>query len=147
MVLTLSLLFIASSSVAIAATQPEKTLFSLTKTTKILDSSGRTEEEIKYYNPDACTNVIGVGDATMPFKWQSAIRLTQNELAPYANWSLTKVNAGYGADNGQLECDATVIIYGEYNATHPGRYYRMIPPIILMHQAFLQYPLKPDRAR
>jgi hypothetical protein len=45
-VLTLSLLFIASSSVAITATQPEKTLFSLTKTTKILGSSGRAEEEI-----------------------------------------------------------------------------------------------------
>jgi len=119
-VLTISLLFIASSSIAIATISSEKPVFSYMKTSKILGNSAKAEEEIRYYNPDTCTNVIGVGNATMPFKWQSAIRFTQDELAAYANWNLTKVNAGYGADNGQLECDATVIIYGEGNATHPG---------------------------
>jgi hypothetical protein len=119
-VLTLSVLFIASSSIAISAKSPEKPGFSYVKTSKILGNSGRVEEEIRYYNPDTLTHVIGVGNATMPFKWQSAIRLTQDELAAYANWNLTKVNVGYSADNGQLECDATVIIYGKGTATHPG---------------------------
>jgi hypothetical protein len=119
-VLTLAILMIGSTISLSSATQPHTTMFSSTTTTTISSPQNRGEEEIKYYDPDSLVNVIGVEDIEPPFKWQSAIRLTQDELAAYEGWTLTKVNAGYSADNGQLECDATVIIYGEGNATHPG---------------------------
>jgi hypothetical protein len=119
-VMTLSVLFIVASIGVTTAIAKEQTMFSHTKTPKICGDSGRAEEELRYYDPDTLTNVIGIEDVTVPFEWQSAIRLTQDELAPYADWTLTKVNAGYSADNGQTECDATVILYGKGDATHPG---------------------------
>jgi hypothetical protein len=119
-VLILSLFFIAGLSSTTTALSYEKTGFSCMKTPVSIGNGDRVEEEIKYYNPDALTNVIGIGDAPMPFKWQSAIRLTQDELAAYDGWTITKVNAGYSADNGQSVCDARIIIYGEGDAAHPG---------------------------
>ncbi len=118
-ILILSLLLLGATTGLVAARTPHSPSFHATTTTQ-LSPSDRSEEEIKYYDPDNLVNVIGVEEIEPPFKWQSAIRLTQDELAAYEGWTLTKVNAGYTADNGQPECDATVIIYGKGNDTHPG---------------------------
>jgi hypothetical protein len=120
MVLTLSIAFIASSSITTATVTVNTPRFSSTTTSTTPSNVGRDEHEIRYYDPATCTQVIGIENVTVPYKWQSAIRLTQDELAPYKDWNLTKVNAGYSADNGQLECYATVIIYDKGDATHPG---------------------------
>lgn len=119
-VLVLSVLVVGSFSGISAAFSTPPTKFSMTTTTSPCSPLNRGEEELKYYNPDGLVNVIGIEDVEVPFKWQSAIRLTADELGPYADWTLTKVNAGYSADNGQLECDVTVIIYDKGDATHPG---------------------------
>lgn len=119
-VLVLSVLVVGSLSGISAAFSTPPTNFSMTTTTIPCSPLNRGEKELKYYNPDGLVNVIGVEDVEVPFKWQSAIRLTATELGPYSDWTLTKVNAGYSADNGQLECDATVIIYSKGNETHPG---------------------------
>lgn len=115
-ILLLAVVVIASSSLTTAVSVQTQPGFNSVKTSASCPA-GRPEEEIKYYDPESLLNVIGVG-AVM--KWQSAIRLTQEELSPYTGWTLTKVNAGYSADNGQDQCDATVIIYGEGDETHPG---------------------------
>lgn len=117
-VIALAILFLGSTSGLTTAITTGHTGFSCTKTSIQCGTAGRAEEEIKYYDPETLVNVIGVEE--VPFKWQSAIRLTAEELGPYSDWTLTKVNAGYSADNGQPVCDATVIIYGKGNATHPG---------------------------
>jgi hypothetical protein len=117
-ILTITLLLGATTGLSNAITPPTHTFTNTTTTpTGMTD---RSEEEIRYYDPDNLINVIGVEDIEPPFKWQSAIRLTQDELAAYDGWTLTKINAGYSADNGQLECDATIIIYAKGNDTHPG---------------------------
>lgn len=119
-ILAFVLLVVGSLPGITTADRTPSTKFSITTTPTPFSPLNRGEEEIKYYNPDSLSNVIGVEDIEPPFKWQSAIRLTQDELAAYDAWTLTKVNAGYSADNGQLECDATIIIYGKGNDTHPG---------------------------
>ena len=117
-ILTITLLLGATTGLSNAITP---TTHSFTNaTTTPTGMTDRSEEEIRYYDPDNLINVIGVEDIEPPFKWQSAIRLTQDELAAYDGWTLTKINAGYSADNGQLECDATIIIYAKGNDTHPG---------------------------
>jgi hypothetical protein len=117
-ILTLPLLILGATSGLTTALTPHTT--SWKNTTTQIAPLNKSEEEIRYYDPENLINVIGVEDVEVPFKWQSAIRLTQDELAAYNEWTLTKVNAGYSADNGQLECDATVIIYGQGTATQPG---------------------------
>lgn len=117
-VLIIALFFLGATTGLTNASTPHTPSF--TSTTTHTENTDRAEEEIRYYNPDGLVNVIGVEDIEPPFKWQSAIRLTQDELAAYDGWTLTKVNAGYSADSSQLECDATVIIYAKGNDTHPG---------------------------
>jgi hypothetical protein len=117
-ILTFAILLLGSTAGLTTALTPHSTNFKNTTTHPA--PLGRSEEEIRYYDPENLINVIGIEDVDVPFKWQSAIRLTADELTPYADWTLTKVNAGYSADNGQLECDATIIIYGQGTATQPG---------------------------
>ncbi|HER45548.1 MAG TPA: hypothetical protein ENO12_01885 [Thermoplasmatales archaeon] len=119
-VIALSILMIGSTSGLTAATTPQTTAFSSAISSTSFSQPVREEVELCYYDPEGLVNVIGVEDVEVPFKWQSAIRLTTEELGPYADWTLTKVNAGYSADNGQFECYATVIIYDKGDATHPG---------------------------
>ena len=118
-VLLIAAFFVISSSAVIADTA-EKTPFTATESSAMLGNLGnlpRDEEEISYYNPDTLQNVIGL---TQPAVWQSAIRLTQDELAPYAGWDLTKVIVALSCDNGQSEVWANLIIYGEGAPTWPG---------------------------
>lgn len=119
-ILSVTILFLGTTTGLATASIPHSTTFANIQATPLPGNTERSEEEIRYYDPDNLVNVIGVEGVEPPFKWQSAIRLTQDELAPYDGWTLTKVNAAYSADNGQPECDATVIIYGKGDATHPG---------------------------
>jgi len=118
-VLLIAAIFIASSLTVMADTE-EKTPFVSVETSAILGNLPRDQEEIKYYNPDTLTHVIGLSGGTPPYYWYSAIRFTQDELAPYAGWDLTKVNVALSCDNGQTEVWAKLTIWGEGTATQPG---------------------------
>jgi len=115
-VLLIAAIFIASSLTVMADTAAEKTFVSA-ESSAVLGNLPRDQEEISYYDPNTLQNVIGL---TQPAVWESAIRLTQDELAPYAGWDLTKVNVALSCDNGQTEVWAKLIIYGEGMATYPG---------------------------
>lgn len=78
-VLLIAAFFVVASSAVMADTE-EKTPFVSVESSAILGNLPRAEEEIKYYNPDTLTHVIGL-TGTMPAYWYSAIRLTQDELA------------------------------------------------------------------
>lgn len=81
------------------------------------DNLFREESELKYYTEKNLDQVIGAcANAT----WQTAIRLTQDEMAPYMNWTLTKVNVGYNADEGCPFIDVRIYIYDKGTETHPG---------------------------
>ncbi len=118
-VLLIAAIFIASSSAVIADTE-EKTPFVSVESSAIFGDLPRDEEEIRYYDPDTLAHVIGLSGGTPPYYWYSAIRFTQDELAPYAGWDLTKVNVALSCDNGQTEVYAKLTIWGEGTATQPG---------------------------
>ena len=115
--------FMVLSTSAVMADTAEKTPFTATESSAMISNQGnlpRDGEEIKYYNPDTLTHVIGLSGGTPPYYWYSAIRFTQDELAPYAGWDLTKVNVALSCDNGQTEVWAKLTIWGEGTATQPG---------------------------
>jgi hypothetical protein len=118
-VLLIAAIFIASSSAVMADTE-EKTSLVSAETSPIIGNLPRDEEEIKYYNPDTLTHVIGLSGGTPPYYWYSAIRFSQDELAPYAGWDLTKVNVALSCDNGQLEVWAKLTVWGEGTENYPG---------------------------
>ena len=84
----------------------------------VLDNLPLWEEEIHYYNPDTVSHVIGTGCG--PLYWMSAIRLTQDELSPYQDWSLTKVKVATNTESTQKEIWANLIIYEQGTQTTPG---------------------------
>lgn len=73
------------------------------------------EEEIYYYNPQTLTHTLGLCES-----WQSAIRLTPDELSPYQDWNLTKITVKTSIDHGQTEIWADLIIYAQGSASTPG---------------------------
>ncbi len=109
LVMCIAVLFIGTSTAAIAYT-PEKIALSSTKKTSEPSSSARDEVELKYYAEENLDQVIGV-TGTMPAIWKTAIRLTQDEMAAYMDWTLTKVNVAFSADNGQPTIDIKIYIY------------------------------------
>jgi len=117
-VLFVVVIFLVSSATVIGNT-PEKATFTSIKKTATLTSLARDEMELKYYNPDNLDIVFGL-TGTLPIKWKSAIRLTQDEMAPYADWSLTKVNVAFYADYGQPTIDIRIYIYDKGTTTNPG---------------------------
>ncbi len=121
-ILLIAAFFVISSSAVIADTA-EKTPFATTESSAMLGNLGnlsRYEEEISYYNPNTLINIIGISGGTPPYYWMSAIRLTQDELAPYVGWNLTKVIVALSCDDGQSEVWARLVIYGEGTPTYPG---------------------------
>ena len=76
-------------------------------------------EEISYYNPDTLWHVIGIWGGEPPYYWSSAIRLTQDELAPYYDWSFSRVIVALSCEE-QSEVYANLTIYGEGTPTEPG---------------------------
>jgi hypothetical protein len=120
-VLLIAAVFILSSVAVMADTAP-KTTISVEKSEVVLGNMGslpRDEEEIRYYNPDTLTHVIGLQGGTPPYYWYSAIRLTEEELAPYAGWELVRVIVALSCDE-QIEVYANMTIWEGGSATVPG---------------------------
>ncbi len=91
--------------------------FSVITKTPSHDNLFRDEQELRYYAEENLDQVIGAcANAT----WKTAIRLTQDEMAPYMNWTLTKVNVGYNADEGCPFVDVRIFIYDKGTETKPG---------------------------
>lgn len=118
-VLLITAVLITSMSAVVADT-PENAKISSMKTSAIVGNMPIGEVELSYYNPDTVQNVIGLSGGTPPYYWASAIRLTQDELSPYAGWEMTKVLFALSCDNGQSEVYADLQIYGEGTSTQPG---------------------------
>ena len=118
-VLFIAVLFVATSATAIGKT-PEKTTFTSTKQTATLFGPSRDEVELKYYNEENLTQVIGIQGGTGPYIWKTAIKLTQMEMGTYTDWNLTKVNVAMSADNGCPSIDVRIYIYDKGTATKPG---------------------------
>jgi hypothetical protein len=73
--------------------------------------------ELKYYSVENLDYVVGVcANAT----WKSAIRLTQDEMAAFMNWTLTKVTVAYNADEGCSFVDVRIYLYDQGTETQPG---------------------------
>jgi len=121
-ILVVVLLILGSlSSTCIANSQQKRSITSMIKTMNISDPS-RDEHELKYYTAENLDQVIGISsEYPPPLIWQTAIRLTQDEMAPYMNWTLTKVKVAFSGDNGQPEIDVAIFIYEKGNvSTKPG---------------------------
>jgi hypothetical protein len=117
-VILFSAIIIASSSVVVANIN-EKKLFVSAESSTIIRNLPIDEDEIKYYNPNTLTHVIGLSGGTPPYYWYSAIRLSQDELAPYTGWILIKVKVALSCEF-QNEVNATLTIWGEGTSTNPG---------------------------
>lgn len=120
-VLLLAAVFIFSSTAVMADTM-EPTTFSAENAEAVMGNMGtlpRDEEEISYYDPDTLTSAVGIQGGTAPYYWQSAIRLTQDELATYDGWDLIAVTVAHSAEE-YAEHWGEIIIYGEGTATAPG---------------------------
>ena len=114
--LVLMLLFMASSA-AIADTEQKPSVISTSKTA-MLSSRPFDEVELRYYEEDGLSTVIGF--TTSPATWKSGIRLTQEEMAPYMTWTMTSVNVAFSGDNGHPEIDVRIYIYDQGTQTTPG---------------------------
>jgi hypothetical protein len=119
-VLLLAAVFILSSTAVIADTA-ERAPFAA-QTQELLGNMGQTrdEEELKYYNPDTLTHVIGLSGGTPPYYWYSAVRFTEEELAVYAGWEIIRVKVALSCDNGQTEVYANLTMWEGGSATSPG---------------------------
>jgi hypothetical protein len=121
-VLLLAAVFILSST-AVIADSVKHTPYAAEDAEVVLGNMGtlpRDEEEISYYNPDTLTHVIGLSGGTPPYYWYSAVRFTQEELAPYAGWELVRVPLYLSCDNGQTEVYGNLTIWEGGSATSPG---------------------------
>jgi len=119
-IIAVAILVLVSSSSAVIAFTSEETSFASSESSAVLGCLPIWEEEIHYYNPDTLTHMIGLCWGTPPYYWYSAIRLTEDELSPYTDWDLTKVNVALSCDNGQLEVWAKLTIWGEGTENYPG---------------------------
>jgi hypothetical protein len=113
-------LFIGTSAVAIGST-PEKLTLTSTKKSGTFFNPARDEVELKYYMEEGLSTVIGIGGGTPPYIWKTAIRLTQDEMAAYTDWTMTKVNVAFSADNGCPSIGIRIYIYDKGTTpTKPG---------------------------
>jgi len=114
----LAALFIGTSTAAMV--QPTNMLVTSTKATTGIKQTSRDQIELKYYDPDTLSSVVGIEGGTPPYKWKSAIRLTQDELSPYKTWNITQVVIGFGEDYAEGPMNVTIFIYAKGTATKPG---------------------------
>lgn len=115
-VLLFTAMLLTSISAVVADTN-ENTI-TIQRSNHVFWPSTIAEVELNYYQDVSfLSNVIGL---TAPGVWQSAIRLTQDEMGPYAGWEMTKVVVYLSTDNGQELVFADLIIYGKGTATTPG---------------------------
>jgi hypothetical protein len=117
----IAVLFVGTSAAAIPNT-PEKISFASTEKTATLYGPTRDEVELKYYMPDGLSQSIGIQGGTGPYIWKTAIRLTQDEMAAYTDWTMTKVNVAFDYDNGlTVPMDIKIYIYDKGTTpTKPG---------------------------
>ena len=108
------------SSLGVMAFTSEETSFASSESSAILGNLPRHEDEIHYYNPDTLTHTIGYSEGTPPYYWYSAVRFTQEEIAPYQGWDITKVKVALKCDYEQTEVWAKLTIWGEGTSTSPG---------------------------
>lgn len=105
-------------STTMAVNQGEA-LFSAATKMKILSDSSKAETELKYYTEENLDILLEVTSG-IPCHWKSAIRLTQDEMAIYKNWTLTKVNVAFSTEDGCPAIDVRIYIYDKGTNTHPG---------------------------
>jgi hypothetical protein len=94
----------------VTASNQEKTIFSSTIKTKPFSGYYSGETELKYYLEENLDCVIGI-PAPPPVIWKTAIRLTQDEMNIYSDWTMTKVNVAFSAESVQSEIDIRIYIY------------------------------------
>jgi len=99
---------------------PEKLSITATKQTGTSNGPTRDETELKYFNEDNLTQVIGIQGGAAPYIWKTAIKLTQAEMAAYTDWTMTKVDVAMSADNGVPSIGVRIYIYDKGTATRPG---------------------------
>ncbi len=104
---------------AIAQDAKNTPFVSMTQTMTSISSPFRDETELKYYIEQNLSVPIGI-PAGGPVTWQSAIRLTQMEIAPYMNWTITKVNVAFNGESNTKSIDIRIYIYDNGDPTHPG---------------------------
>jgi hypothetical protein len=115
-VLIVSLLVTSSTTAMSSFLQKE--FFSSIKQTIEYNSCSSAETELKYYREEGLSTVIGVCSNGF---WKSAIRLTQDEMAAYSDWTMTKVNVAFSADNGCPYIYIRIYIYDKGStSTIPG---------------------------
>ena len=105
-------------STMMAVNQGE-TLFSATTKMTALSDSSKDETELKYYTKENLDLLIGVPSADDTF-WKSAIRLTQDEMAIYEDWTMTKVNVAFSTEDGCPPIDVRIYIYDKGTNIRPG---------------------------
>ena len=127
LVLFIAVMFVASSTAAIENTA-ENEMFSSTAKTATVYNTMADEIELRYYEEDGLSTVIGL--TSSPAVWRSGIRLTQDEMGPYFDWNLTKVNVAFSADNGHPLMEVRIYVYEGDTATKPG-------PIIVSDTTYL----------
>ncbi len=117
------LLLVGTCSIQSTAmmTLPLGRCFSSKTMTRAPDAdSSRGEMELKYYLEENLDQVIGFA-APPPVIWQSAIRLTQDEIGLYSDWTMTKVNVAFSAESVLHEIDVRIYIYEKgTTSTKPG---------------------------
>lgn len=117
MVCSVSLLVVLCSPAFAESPQKQGVIF--VKHTGRLPYSSCDETELKYYNEQNLTTAVGI-PAGVPVTWQSAIRLTQMELKPYMNWTITKVNVAFYGESACESIDVRIYLYENGTSTHPG---------------------------
>jgi hypothetical protein len=118
LVFVIIVLFVGTSTATIV--EPSNVLITRTKAATRIQHSSRDLIELKYYDPNTLMQDIGIQGGTPPYVWQSAIRLTQNELSRYKTWNITQVVIGFGQDDAEGSMNVTIIIYDKGTSTHPG---------------------------
>ena len=111
------ILFVGTSIIVLG--ESSGATFTKTKATIGLHDCSRDQIELRYYDPDTLSSVVGV-TCPMPCVWKEAIRLTHTELASYSTWNITQVVIGFGEDPWEGPMNVTIFIYDTGTSTHPG---------------------------
>jgi hypothetical protein len=112
---TIILVLMGTSAIALIEPNDRPTM---SKARTGLHESSRDQTELRYYDPNTLSTVIGV--TCQDIYWKTAIRLTHTELAPYNTWNITQVIIGFGEDYAEGPMTVRIYIYDKGTETHPG---------------------------
>jgi hypothetical protein len=110
LVICIAALFVGTSTAA-STYAPEKIFTNITKKVTTPSDPNRDQVELKYYDENNLDTIIGLSGGTYPTKWKSAIRLTQDELGPYSDWTMTQVNVWASFDEYPDGLDVQIYLY------------------------------------